>query len=342
MGYRYRLYDAKQAVASAVNLNANDTSGRLVTLINRSAERLLYGDGKSSSKWQGTYGKYRICISGTSCLTLPREIETVEAWALDCDPHTVRGEWYEFLELGPGLLGDKNRAGWQLIDDGEVVSFDQPAGTGQKLAVFCDVTEANGASILVKYYREDTREKQRTTVSGMNIEGEIITFAAAGNYVLSTETVMPGGLYGIIKPVTKGVVRLFAYDTVAMTYKPLAVYEPDEQIPVYRQVRIPGLAQLNPTGTAKPHSVTVLAKFRFIPARVDNDFLPIPNLEAIRLGAQAILREESNDIQGAAQYWSLAFNLLNAQLAHYIGSGQVNPIRFIGADTFGGGIPVLR
>jgi len=341
MGYRYRLLDAKQAVASAINLNPNDTSGRLATIINRSCERLLYGDGKGSSKWQGTYGKYRICVSGTSCLTLPREIETVEAWALDHDPHQVRGEWYEFLELGPGLQGDSHRAGWQLIDDGEVVSFDQPAGTGQKLAVYCDVTEASGASILVKYYREDTKEKQRTVVSSVNMEGEVITFAAAGNYVLSTQTVMAGGLYGVIKPATKGVVRLFAYDTVALTYRPLAVYEPDEQIPVYRQVRIPSLANLNKVGQT-PHSVTVLAKFRFIPARVDNDFIQIPSLEAVRLGAQAILREESNDIQGAAQYWSLAFNLLNAQLAHFLGSGMVSPIRFVGADVFGGGIPVLQ
>src|SRR5207244_8516770 len=120
---------------------------------------------------------------------------------------------------------------------------------------------------LLKYYREDTKEKQRTVVSGVHMEGEVVVFAAAGNYVLTTQTVMPGGLYGVIKPATKGVVRLFAYDTVALTYRPLAVYEPDEQIPVYRQVRIPGLAQLNRTGQT-PHSVTVLAKFRFIPARV--------------------------------------------------------------------------
>lgn len=342
MAYRHTLSEAKAVVGPAVNLCATDTTGKLVSYINRACERLLYGplDG-STAKWPSTYGKYRVCLTNTSCLTWPREIETIEAWALDSCPHEIRNEWYEFLALGPGLLGDSSCNGYQLIDDGEDVAFDVvPGGNAQKLAVYCDITEAAGASILLKYYRGDSLEKFRTNTG---VEGETIVFGAAGNYVLTSKTVMPRGLYGVIKPTTLGVVRLYRYDTVLHTYLPLAYYEPNETLPVYRQSRIPGLSNLTKTSdSCSKHSVTVIGKFRFIPAVSDQDYVQIPLTDAIRLGAQAILREEGNDLDGAVKYWSLAFQCLQSQLAHFRGAGTVTPIRFVGASTFGGGIHAFR
>ncbi|HEU0047672.1 MAG TPA: hypothetical protein VFQ43_08720 [Nitrososphaera sp.] len=339
MAYRYTLLDAKEAVAPAINLCVTDTTGALVSAINRTAERLLYG-----GKWQGTYGRYRVCLTNTSCLTWIREIETVEAWALNRTPHEVRNQFYEFLGNGPGLMRDNSCcSGWQLIDDGEAVSFDDPVGENMKLAVYCDTDEAVGSVITLKYYRSDSKEKVRTQVSGTWIEGEQITLPAAGNYALSTYNVMPQGLYGVIKPVTNGPIRLYTYDTVNLVYFPLSFYEPNETLPVYRRSRIPGLKNLNnTTGTCQRTSVTVLAKFRFIPAVSNSDYVQIPHLDAIRLGAQAILREESNDLKGANDYWAMAFGCLQSQLGHYSGSGVIAPIKFQTSGVWGAGFQNLR
>lgn len=346
MSYRYTLGQARPVVGPAVNLCATDTSGKLVSYVNRSCERLLYGNAASgSAKWQSTCGKYRVCVANTSCLAWPRELETIECWWLDKCPHEIRNEWYENLQMGPGLMTDSNRNGWQLIDDGESPAFDDVlAGNPKKLAILPVATEASGAKVTLKFYDGVSREKVRTPVSGSWIEGEQLTLPSAGNYVFTTNTVMPGGLYGVIKPRTGNVVRLYEYDTVLLTYKPLGYYEPSEEVPVYRRSRIPGLATLTSTSSndCQKRSVTVIAKFRFIPAYDDNDYIQIPHLDAVKLGAQAIFREDAGDLPGATQFWSMAFACLQAQLSHYRGHGESVPIRFSGMDVWGGAVRVLR
>lgn len=345
MSYRYTLAQAKPVVAPAVNKCATDTTGTVVSYVNRSCERLLYGNAASgSAKWQSTYGKYRVCLSNTSCLTWPRELETIEAWWLDNCPHEIRNEWYENLQQGPGMMTDCNRNGCQLIDDGESPAFDDVLGGNlKKLAVLPVATEVVGAKVTLKFYHGTTLEKVRTQVAGTWIEGEQLTLPAAGNYVFTTNTVMPGGLYGVIKPRTENVVRLYEYDTVLLTYKPLGYYEPSEEVPVYRRSRVPGLATLtNTSGACQKRSVTVIAKFRFIPAYDDNDYIQIPHLDAVKLGAQAIFREDAGDLPGASQFWAMAFTCLQAQLSHYRGHGESTPIRFSGMDVWGGAVKVLR
>ena len=355
MSYRYTLGDARTACATAVNLCPEDASGRLDNYINRGCETLHYGDAKTGSgKWQGTYGKYRLCVSNTSCLTWLREIETIEAFALDKIPREIRNEWYEFLEMGPGLqdecCGSAYCSGRQLIDDGESPCFDDVIynGNNKKLAVYCDVTETTTDPIILRFYRGDSKEKCRTELgspgSGNWVEGEYLTLPAAGNYQLTTNTVMPGGVYAVIKPVTKGVIRLYEYDTVDLTYRRLGYYEPSETKPVYRRSRVPGLKYLATSdgSTCERHTITVIGKFRFIPASDKNDFIQIPHLDAVRLACQAILREESGKLEEAVPFWSMAFARLNAQLAHYRGHGESIPIRFVGRETFGGGIRMLR
>lgn len=341
MSYRILLSKAKARCKGVANLCENDS--RLVEKINMACEALLMGDTRTgSAKWPGVVGKYRICTN-ESCLTWPREIETIEAWALDNCPHDIRNGWYEFLQMGPGLLNDCGGwgCGWQLIDDGQGVAFDDVRGADKKLAVYCDVDETAGASMILRFYSDETKEKVRTEYpSGTWIEGERLVLPAAGNYQLTTNECMAGGLYQVIKPRTKGVVRLYEYD--GSTYRALAVYEPNEEIPIYRQSRVPGLSRLTSGTACQKHSVTVVAKFRFIEAHDDNDFLQIPNLDAIRLGVQAVFLEETFKFEEAVKAWALAFGRLHAQLSSFRGSGTSIPIKMVNSSTFGGGIRALR
>ena len=96
MSIRLRFSDVKTECARVLKLNATDT--RLADYVSRAQERLLY-----EGKWVGTMGRFRVCVTD-SCLTWPREIETIESWIYCDTPGQVFSRWYEFMSTGPGQL----------------------------------------------------------------------------------------------------------------------------------------------------------------------------------------------------------------------------------------------
>jgi len=314
----------KAACAKVANYNSSDP--RLLDLVNRGCERLLYDAGKSVD----TVARYTVCVTN-GCLTWPREIETIEAWERCGCPGTVRNGFYEFLEYGPGNMSSTSGSSGQLVDRGNAVAFDDVIGTGKKLAIYADGTEAAGAFVLVRYY-DGNANKVYTTVSGTVIEGERILIPAAGGYTLSASTCMAGGLYEVIKPVTKKPIRLYEYDVALATYRALAYYEPDETLPTYRRSLIPCLAG-GSTGGCETQRVTVMAKRRFIPATGDDSVLIISHADAVRLACQAIKKEEDVGVAEAEPLWQMAIRCLDRQMRHWQGDGVAAPINFAGADS---------
>jgi hypothetical protein len=325
----------KATIAKVLNLNASDS--RVIGYVNRCMERLLY-----DAKWVDTVTTYAVCLNN-DCLTWPREIETIEAATVCNTPITIRNSWYEVIENGPGWQGGDNcgsatcGVASSLIDRGTAIAFDDITTTGYKLAVYCDGTETG--QILLRYY-DLNGNKIYSTVSGAREEGEYLTLPAAGGYVYSSREVLPFGWYGVIKPATNRVVRVYAYKIADASLKPLAYYEPDEEVPVYRRSLMPGLsgAGCGGDGACSTKSVIVRAKLRFIPAFNDNSILIIPHVEAIRLGCQAILKEENNLMADAVGYWAMASNCLDRQLHHHQGDGAIQPIRVEGPATWGAGV----
>ncbi len=350
MSHRHTLGSIRPIVAEPLNFSPEDP--RIPGYVNQCCERLLYGDEKgATAKWPGTYGKYRIApISGS--LTWVREFETIERYAINGRSAPIRNEWYEYLESGPGLLESCNGGGWLfghgLIDDGQGCTFDDITGTNgtKKLEVYCDVNETADAFIILRFWN-NSAQKVRSQVDGVWVEGEHLLLPAGGAYQLSTNFLMPGRdvVYQVIKPVTNGMVRLYEYDTVNLTRRPLAYYEPSETIPVYRRSRIPGFTAQSSADPCNQTTITVVAKFRFIPVIGDYDFVQIPSVGAIKLGCQAIAKEEKNLLtgpNGALEYWKMAYALLNQQTAHYHGAGAEVPMNFRCGNSWGGAIPSLR
>jgi len=329
----------KSTIATVLNLNASDS--RVLSYTNRAQERLLY-----SGKWVDTVATYAICTA-SSCLTWPRDIETIEAVQVCGRPFTVRNGWYEFLDSGPGWQSSPSSAaasgtscclGDTLVDKGPAISFDDITTTGYKLAVYCDANEAAGAQILIRYY-DLNGNKVYSTVGGVTEEGEFLTLPAGGAYVYSTREVLPFGWYGVVKPATNRVIRVYAFKISDSTLKPLAYYEPDETVPVYRRSLIPAFQSgcNASSGVCSDQTVIVRAKLRFIPAVNDNSTLLIPHMDAIRLACQAIRKEENNMLADAVNYWGMAADCLNKQLHHVQGDGAVAPIR---VETYDG--PLLN
>lgn len=335
-----RYGQVKAACSKAAHLAQSDP--RLADYVNEAVERLLH-----EGHWVGTTQAYRICVL-SSCITWPRQIESIESFAISNCPGTVRNEWYEFLDSGPGILsastsssggccGTSSSCGSQLIDRGEACAFDDVAGTGKKIAVYADKQEESGSKIILQYY-DSVGQFVRTMGDDEWINGESITIPNKGKYAYTTFEVANGGLIRVIKPVTNGVIRLYEYNVATTALKPLAYYDPDETDPVYRRSIVPGLTSTSTNGTCSTTSIDVMAKLRFIPVSKDNDYLLISHPGAVKLAVKAIRDEEAERWAEAQVAWSAAKQCLDKQLGHHIGSGAVQPIRMQSSSVWGAGV----
>lgn len=334
---KFTLSDIKDDVAEALSVCSDDA--RVAAYVNESQERLIL-----RGKWVGCYMRYRVCLNN-GCITWPREIETIEAFAV-CDwPGPVRNEWFEFNENGFGLLTDGSCPGNTLIDRGEACSFDDitKGKIDRKIKVYSDVAEAEDGSARITLQGYDENGNWiRTFVGGAWIDGEQVTMNTTGT--LSTKNF--SSLVSVLKPVTLGNIRLYEYETTGGTnFRSLAIYEPDETRPLYRRSLVPGLGSeccVSPVdsenGSCNKSSVTVLAKLRHIPVAADNDWLMLRSPSAIRLGVMAILKEKKDLLPEAETYWGKAIAELQRGLAVYQGDGAISTPRVMTNDVFGGNV----
>jgi len=292
---RSSLADALPSCARALGKCVDDPY--VVEIINEAQQRLL-----PMGKWVKTYQHYRFCAR-SGCITLPRQLETIEAYAACGWPHKIRNEWFEFVSDGFGL---RDNCVSSPQDKGEGwVAFEDVTGANKKLRVYSDKVEAADATILLQFWNENGLpvRSEDPVGSGNWIDGEKV--AISTTQTNSINTCAPNGLVAVQKPITKGTVFLYEYDTVATTQRLLAMYEPDETRPNYRRYVIPLARQSNGTEVCDSEVVDIIAKLRFIPARLPTDWLLIGNIPALKMACMAIQKEE-NSVSGAfeaAVYW---------------------------------------
>lgn len=334
---RVTLGNAKDPMSGIARvLNLSPTDARFTGYVNESIQRLI----QTGELFWGTYARYQFCLTD-GCLVWPREIAAIESVAVCSSPLTIRNQWFEFID-SVGLQGDgssgcsSGSCGWpyggtcgggNMYDRGTVPTFADIIGASKKIKVYCDIAEAAGAKILLQGFDANNNWIQ-TEVAGVWTDGEYVSLNAA---VPQTSTKFFSSLVSVQKPITKGAVRLYEYDTVLTTQRALAVYEPSETNPVYRRTMIPGLS--NGSGDDEDEcnttQVTVMAKLEFIPAIVDTDWLLIGNLPAIKDMCQSIRKAENNEFSESVQWEARAVQALRRELSHYRGHGVVQPIRMV-------------
>lgn len=322
----------KTAAARVLTLPPTDT--RVAEYVSRAQERLLY-----EGTWLGSYAKYAVCIH-ESCVTWPREIETIESYAICKVPRSIRNQWYEFLQSGPGIMSETCGNGYELIDRGEACCYDDPlGGSTKRYKLWASVTELTTLDPLIVQGYDSSGNEVRTQDSNGNwIDGEELAIPGAGLYTTGVKSIARNGLIRVIKPKTYGELRLYEYDTSALTYRQLAVYAHDETIPVYRRSFIPGLTAAAQSSDCGYKTVEIIAKRRHYPVVNDNDFLILSNHDALVLECQSIRKEENNLFDDAAKYHARAIHLLDKQLRHYLGNAPEHPIQMEGADVWGAGV----
>tara|TARA_Y100001938_G_scaffold89085_1_gene121982 strand:- start:18259 stop:19227 length:969 start_codon:yes stop_codon:yes gene_type:complete len=312
------LGDIKANISKVLSLPSTDS--RVLDYINEAQQRLMY-----KGKWKGLTARYTL-TSSSGTITWPRQLETIEAVAVSDYPAQIRNEWYEFLEAGVGIQDSEDSDDLTLIDRGEAASFSDIDGTDKKIKTYSTNDADSGKTMIYQGYDENG-DWIRTVDGTETIDGEKVTLGAVASPVTTTNFFSI--LSAVIRDETKYNVLVKEY--TASNERLIAEYQPTETRPTYRRSLIAGLAD-NDT-----KSVVVVGKLRFIPAKNDNDWLYITYEAAIKLMVLAIRKEETNNMPEAAQYEGQAVQLLNDQLAHHMGDGQLATPRITNPEMFGGG-----
>jgi hypothetical protein len=209
--------------------------------LNLAIERLL---PYCNSKGTTVPAAFRVYTDrlGNQIITLPRELETIEAGAYQAaNPDTVnpgtfwcgrpipvQNQWYSYIPEGPGLQKGSN--GYQ--------GFKKLAG---KYTTFIDWDEP----MMLRVKLEEDESPGKTILFRGRLNGaKIYTNGSEGvglaftNATVTTTQTFDEPPYQIVKPITKGRIKLYAVDadgneTIA------GWYDPDETNPSYPRFTVP-------------------------------------------------------------------------------------------------------
>lgn len=266
------------AVAALAGLNGWEFLRRLVRLFSATPVFSLP---------QGVAGLVRVCVNGA--------------------PASLRGTDYQFLHSGPGDLDNYLRQGFSLIPTREVADMGfsplmYPLGSPSVL-----LATSAGAD-------EHTTEPMTVRVSGYALNGERISrqydvvqgtpdvapvyedfYDNRDTTFMTVESVVLGG--NVDDYVTLW--GLGSDNSVVL----LGHYHPAVKAPKFRQYRIK---------TARPGPFDILAEVRIDPLPLvnDDDIVPIPSLEPIRLMMLYEHQVAMNELQSAQQYMQQAMQWL--------------------------------
>jgi hypothetical protein len=324
---RLTVSAARPQIAKAANLCESDP--RVISYINRAVQRLL-----PKGLWTGTVKRYRICTNA-SCLTWPRQIETIEAIAIDGSPRKIRDEWFEFLEAGPGIATNKSGNDLQLEDRGQVCSFNDITAnsTTSYIRMYNDLPESSGKVIILQGY-DDNGNWIRTLSGSTWIDGEKVAIpTTAGTYFTTTKKF--SSLEAVIKDPTNGVIRGYEYNGTNIV-KSLFIYEPDETLPSYRRSFIPQLNNIHASDTECPKvNVVIMGKLSFYEVAKENDWILIPCIQALVEETRALRMFDAHLWAESNACESKAVSYLQEILGEEEGDGTVGMIRVENSSTFG-------
>jgi hypothetical protein len=254
----------------------------------------------------------------SGCLTLPREILTIEGAQICRNRLPVKNQWYEIQDGGPGWIPDNANCLSALVDrgDGYCCFADICPGSPRKVRVYADVSESSGATILIQGYDENGNRVRTSDGAGGYVDGELVTLNNATPQLSQT---LFSAVDGLQKDATKGFIRLYAYDPDTTTQSILSILHPDDTLPSLRRYFMPGLRETQ--------QMMIVAVLRYLPVTRDTDFLTIENLGALKNMVIALRHEEANNFDLSAAYEAKAVSILNQELRNYTGLTAIGQVQ---------------
>lgn len=304
------------------------TDARFLAWVNEAQERLLY-----EGKWFGTYQRFKICAT-EGCITLPRQIATIEKVAICGVPIQNHDIWYEFI--GPAIWNPEWGSCWAEANArGHFPTFSDMKGTDKKALLVCDLSTDVGKQVLVLGYDENANWI-RTLQGGIYKDGELVTLAQSPGtqsinfFSTITDLQFPDDM--------DGQTWLYEYDITTMTQRMIGHYQYDETRPSYARYFFPTVSCLAKSSSCQQLNIDAIGKLEFIPVKNDTDYLIIGNIPALKEMCVALKNSEDEEDgvkanQIIAAGLATAKNILDKQLNHYLGDGRQVGVEIMGSSV---------
>lgn len=320
---RTRFLDFRRSRAPASLGACASDQPRLAGLVNEAQTMLLEAGGETG--WYGTWGKMAFNVTRTAPhLTLPRHVARIINAAICRDPVRIQNPFYEVLEYGVGIQPNSCTCQLEEIyDRGTVPTMVDLDNTSNPKTLRFYITDQRdiGKTVLVQAI-DSNGATLRSLANGVDVQGVYIRLEAP--FVDSEFTLGANPLSkitGFQKDILVGDLRVYEVDTELGTQNCLAIFEPSETTPCYRRYYIGGLPS-NCCPGETTIQVTAVVKYAFVPVQVDEDWLLIDNIPALKRACESIRYGEIDNptAQAMAQSkWREAIKLLNNQLDHFYG-----------------------
>lgn len=234
--------------------------------------------------FEGWKGWLDICTSGDGkCITLPREVEVVLAVNIGGRPTLGYGTLFNFHLNG---MGDcRCHCDWSWQDQGAWHFTYRDIITPGRLVAQLQLPDDNNKELIIYGY-DNQGQKLRRRVNNVWLDGYQVP-TVYGIAVPDVEAPIIARITGIFKQRTAGSIKLAMEDNTL-----LGVYEPDEEIPQFRRIKI-----------NRSSTWVRIAYMRKNPIFTSlYDHVPLRSRVGFLLGLQARKFYSSSDIANAHQF----------------------------------------
>lgn len=303
MPYKLTLQDARDSLALKSISGLCSGSEEFTAILNEAMRRL---DRRGS--FFDSEQLVRLCVY-SGCITWPRYVGTVLGIRpCNCGPMEIRNNWYSIM--GPSTCAF--RCTHTMHDAGTAPAYNEITGeTGKYLRAY--ITKLEDAGRKMTFFGIDPgNQPLQEKINGVWQQGITLTLQAP--YIQSSQLVQR--ITSVTRETTQANVLVYEYEPAAPnSMTDLALYEPGETNPRYRRSIIKNFCSLPSscpeTDGVRYRTIEALVKLQFIEVLNDRDFLPLDNLDAIKLAIQAIRLEEANQDDAAEIKWVKAIREMN-------------------------------
>lgn len=258
---------------------------RLLDLYNSAEERMVV-----HGRWKGLVAWIQFCVDSLGCVALPRNIETVERWAVNGVPANMDNWYWSFIKY-VGRIPSCRACGNHGTVNG--------CGCGALYTIQTGTSPLNirmqtvpGPAFVKLYPRSATDVGKRVLLQGYDLNNQWVKRSYGGVFVdgeyitLASPFAMSSAQYvaitGAQKDLTDESVLVHSYNSTTTIEVKLAEWDADELNPAYQVYQMPKSACGRcRTGTHCRATVDALVKLAHIPIRQDTDWLLLQNLVAI-------------------------------------------------------------
>jgi hypothetical protein len=302
---------------------------RVMAYVNAAIEELM-----NEGDWPTIIDRLRFKMT-TGHLVLPGDYDRMLYCTIDRIPRVMQSPWFEFVGYGLDTL----EAGASVPMENELFPRFEGVLDKDAVATFENIDEDDGntyyprvygtaderisgvrPNIIIQGYDSAGNWIRTSDGSGGYIDG--ISIAINGDttpfYIQSSQSI--SNITGIIKPVTKNSVLLYASTATGSVNNYIGQYISKDTTPIYRQYSVPGL------GDDHVHHVLARCRRRFVPVTGDNDFLLITNLPALKAMVQAVYYLEANMSDDYMKNKTVAVDLLQKEAKAYVGLQRQKPL----------------